>query len=50
MNFIYQSFPNKIYFGDGQLKKLPVIVSELGATRLFVISTDRMRPIVDKLF
>ena len=49
MNFIYQSFPNKIYFGDGQLKKLPAIVNELGGTRLFVISTSRTMAIVDEL-
>ena len=49
MNFIYQSFPNKVYFGNGQLKKLPAIVNEMGGTRLFVISTGRTMAIVEEL-
>ncbi len=49
MNFIYQSFPDKIYFGEGQLEKITDIVKELGGTRLFVIAANRAMPIVDKL-
>ena len=49
MNFIYQSFANKIYFGHGQLKKLSSIVNESGGTRLFAISTNRTKAIVDEL-
>jgi len=49
MNFTYQSFSNKIYFGEGQLKKINNIVTELGGTRLFIISSGRTKPIVDDL-
>lgn len=49
MNFIYQSFPNRIYFGDGQLKKINDIVKELGGIHLFVVAGSRTRPIVDEL-
>jgi maleylacetate reductase len=49
MNFIYQSFPNKIYFGDGQLKKITDIVKELGGIRLFVITGSRTVSIIDEL-
>jgi len=49
MNFTYQSFSNKIYFGEGQLKKINAIVKELGGSQLFVISTNRTKPIVDEL-
>lgn len=49
MDFTYQSFPNKIYFGQGQLKKIASVVNELGGTRLFVIAEDRTLAIVDDL-
>src|SRR5882672_7366000 len=49
MNFTYQSFPNKIYFGEGQLKKINDIVKSLGGSRLFVICDHRTKLIVDEL-
>lgn len=49
MNFIYQSFPNKIYFGDGQLKKIDHVIKELGGIRLFVVAGNRTSSIINEL-
>lgn len=49
MNFIYQSFPNKVYFGDGQIKKINGIIKELGGIRLFVVAGSRAGLIIDEL-
>ncbi|MFI5187421.1 MAG: maleylacetate reductase [Chitinophagales bacterium] len=49
MNFIVQSFPNKIYFGEGQLKKINDIINELGSTRLFIVAGNRNISIVNEL-
>jgi alcohol dehydrogenase class IV len=49
MNFIYQSFSIKIYFGEGRLKKINEIIHELGGTRLFVVAGSRQDPIVNEL-
>jgi len=40
MNFTYQSFSNKVYFGENYLAKLPEIVQEMGGGNLFVILRD----------
>jgi len=49
MNFIYQSFPNKVYFGEGQLKKIDEIIRELRGTSLFVVAGSRQNQIVSDL-
>lgn len=40
MDFTYQSFSNKVYFGENYLAKLPEIVQEMGGRNLFVILRD----------
>src|SRR5215471_788409 len=40
MEFSYQSFSNKVYFGENYLPKLPEIVQEIGSKNLFVILRD----------
>jgi alcohol dehydrogenase class IV len=37
MEFTYQSFGNKVYFGENYLQKLPEIVQQMGGKNLFVI-------------
>ena len=49
MDFTYQSFATKVYFGKNQLQNINDVVSELGGQRLFVISSDRTQYIVDEL-
>jgi alcohol dehydrogenase class IV len=49
MNFTYQSFSNKVYFGEGKIAQLPEIIKEMGATRLFVVAENRVQFIVDNL-
>ena len=49
MNFTYQSFQNKVYFGEDALGRIDDVIKELGGTRLFVIGGTRTADIVDKL-
>lgn len=49
MEFTYQSFPNKVYFGEAYLKKLPEIIKEMGGKKLFVIASNRTKALVDNL-
>ena len=51
MNFVYQSYPNKVYFGETYLNTLPDIVKELGGTKLFIIAELRAtnEAIIDNL-
>lgn len=49
MEFTYQSFPNKVYFGETYLKKLPEIIKEMGGKKLFVIASNRTKALVDNL-
>jgi alcohol dehydrogenase class IV len=49
MEFSYQSFPNKVYFGEVYLTKLPDIIKEIGGKKLFVIASNRTKAIVDDI-
>ena len=49
MNFVYQSFSNKVYFGDGQVNNISDIARELNGTRLFVVAGSRHQPIIQAL-
>ncbi|MES2517565.1 MAG: maleylacetate reductase [Bacteroidota bacterium] len=49
MKFIYQSFPNRVYFGQGKIVHLAEIIKEIGAARLFVVAGNRSQAIVDNL-
>jgi maleylacetate reductase len=49
MEFIYQSFSNKVYFGKGKIAQLTEIIKEMEATRLFVVAENRSQAIVDNL-
>src|SRR5579862_7362463 len=51
MEFSYQSFSNKVYFGESYLSKLPEILEEMGGKRLFVIlrNTPETKAVVQPL-
>src|SRR5215831_15440563 len=46
MNFIYQSFPIKIYFGQGQLEKINDIIHQLHGSRLFVVAISMVNDLM----
>lgn len=49
MNFFYQSFSNKIFYGAGQLNKIDKIITNLGGTHLFIVAGHRHDAIVASL-
>lgn len=47
MYFEYRSFPNQVYFGEGQLEKLPKLVQHFPT--ILVIAGQRVDSVVDEL-